>query len=66
MSNWKDISTAPKDGTWFLYCDKFGFISAAMYEDGGFYGDHGSCSRGNPLHGSITHWMPLPELPEIK
>jgi hypothetical protein len=79
---WQDISTAPKDGTWFLICrDDEGFDS---YEIGCY--EPLTHDRFEPAEGGLyrkvpvkildhrgfnnfhraTHWMPLPAPPAVK
>lgn len=67
-SEWRDISTAPKDGTQVLLADDGGLVIAAYvafsgtppegYHNGWFELETGF-REINP-----THWMPLPESPE--
>jgi len=64
---WQPIETAPKDGTHvLLYVDK----GAAVNITGGFWDNHPKC--GCWIAGGYTrkqfpptHWMPLPEAPNI-
>jgi len=81
-AQWQDISTAPKDGTWFLICrDDEGFDS---YEIGCY--EPLTHDRFEPAEGGLyrkvpvkildhrgfnnfhraTHWMPLPAPPAVK
>lgn len=50
---WQDISTAPKDGTWFL----------AWGVDGGFYTYRDGPGLISSEEPSPTHWHPLPAAP---
>jgi hypothetical protein len=82
QEGWQDISTAPKDGTWFLICrDDEGFDS---YEIGCY--EPLTHDRFEPAEGGLyrkvpvkildhrgfnnfhraTHWMPLPAPPAVK
>jgi len=69
MSDWQDISTAPKDGfgkgmftgtrgPYVLLSDgnstHIGFWNGHSWDDGDYYDDLGA----------MTHWMPLPEPPQ--
>lgn len=62
VPQWRDISTAPKDGTNIL-----------AHEDGATTVVYWDDERGSWLHPykggkttwpKLTHWMPLPEPPE--
>ena len=71
MSDWQDISTAPKDGTRVLTWDGDNIL-ASVYE---YYYPHGTTIRGFEQPGWVqwagqsgvetipTHWMPLPNAP---
>jgi hypothetical protein len=79
MSAWKDISTAPRDGTWFVTCHAgepdsyeagcFRQLMRDEYEDagGGLYRKKSipiyDWYGFNNIH-RATHWLPLPEPPE--
>ena len=69
MSDWQDISTAPKDGTRVLVAAR-GMVEAARWTNGGYgaWGWHNAYSeREDPWEGNrldATHWMPLPTPPE--
>jgi hypothetical protein len=63
---WRNIKTAPKDGTEFLaYGDqgfnvvRFGGTSDGPHYSEGFIGLEG-------WHVEVTHWMPLPEEPNCE
>lgn len=70
MTEWQDISTAPKDGTWFL-----GFRDLNCYEDQWqvwrWHEEHfdpeltGWMNAGDTadFDQAPTHWMPLPPAP---
>lgn len=70
MSEWRDISTAPRDGTPILIgCSKPGFYPRSCWWSDYFDSwvvreDEGSATY---LHSEyVTHWMPLPDPPDIK
>lgn len=61
MSDWRDISTAPKDGTRIMVWNSFAGVYSSAYLNGEW-----------PLYGwgnegvwypRPTHWMPLPDAP---
>lgn len=76
MSDWQDISTAPKDGTEILlfthheadeYLDEsFDAVQIGLWDDGNhapgsaFHREPGWCQQ---KIGKPTHWMPLPKAP---
>jgi len=74
MSEWQDISTAPKDTTIMIYgpqvgksksdlCGWDGSIVSSGYWDGI---DQSWCVTGSTWRGPFmnpTHWMPLPAPP---
>lgn len=65
MTDWQDISTAPKDGTLVLLAystgpDPFNWgMATARYRWSGWH-----TVNGNPRSFEPTHWQPLPEPPE--
>ena len=68
MTEWQDISSAPRDGTKFLALMRGGNgdIEIAFHtggEDGGFWVD----SYAPPMINEdwMTHWMPLPKPPAL-
>ena len=70
MSEWQDISTAPKDGTWVLVWGAFDrempqVHFAAFNKGTGYWLDTYGLQEdpwvGNAI--GATHWMPLPEGP---
>jgi hypothetical protein len=65
QSEWFDISTAPKDGTWILTGYEFQgnwvFRLCRHHKTSGTWQEMPSCNRGYP-----THWQPLPKPPEAK
>ena len=69
MSEWRDISTAPKDGTAILVCradDLEPWHDIWDYDDdtpGAASGHVWHGGEGWYTQGAATHWMPLPEPP---
>lgn len=63
MSEWKPISTAPRDGTDILITDKDD-ISVVYWNK--YYWAIVCCGGWDPDNEFYypTHWMPLPALPE--
>ncbi len=58
---WRDIGTAPKDGTHFLAFEKGYGIHDCRWDKSH---DGGSGGFRTPHHGwRPTHWMPLPKEP---
>ena len=80
MTEWRDISTAPRNGTWFLICrasEGFESYEIGKYdpslwdryievESGLYRKEKESISdwRGFNNFHRATHWMPLPEPPK--
>lgn len=75
MSNWKPIDSAPKDGTRILGASVIHYSLKQKLKIGGevavvrayndkWYGISFVKENGFNLNG-ITHWMPLPEPPEV-
>jgi len=68
MSDWQDISTAPKDGTKFLACSirngQHDFLRWVKGRDG--YADHfeSAIGYGGIPIAFVTHWQPLPAPPK--
>ena len=68
MSGWRDISSAPKDGTPILTC----IAGPTYYARSGWWDDEvkgwavGEKADGGKIYMVLppTHWMPLPEPPE--
>ncbi len=65
VSEWQDISTAPRDGTKLLIWER-GRIFAAWWEDEyvwakGWIDDY---NRSDTYTFEPSHWMPLPSPPE--
>lgn len=74
MSQWQDISTAPKDGTYFLahgaFMPRGGFAVIRYGGENGTAGAWGEYIWATPDSGVSTwaelvptHWMPLPPAP---
>lgn len=75
MSEWKDISTAPKDGEVFLYVPSWGNTPIGAYYIHKEYGDEVGLEEGwyasldydfpSDVHiANPTHWQKLPEPPK--
>jgi hypothetical protein len=65
MSEWQPIETAPKDGSVILAWRKHATIPMIVGFDPS-YGEWEDVYNYNGVHVyHITHWMPLPEPPEI-
>jgi hypothetical protein len=70
VMNWQPIETAPKDGTrvivgWDDCAHLPMHVELARYKQGRGP-DGGWCNTyGNPFGGDPTHWIPLPESPQI-
>lgn len=65
QDDWRDITTAPKDGTEILVCDLRGWRCVASWDSHVFRGEvagwrDGQCYSVNP-----THWQPLPSPPAL-
>lgn len=61
MTDWQDISTAPKDGTPVLVSSPRWLIAdVGMIDGSGLWYDPGDGSVFQP---QPTHWMPLPPPP---
>ena len=72
---WRDISTAPKDGSFFIVNDaeefyydgaivssgNFGRPVVLYFFNGQFRKENSNCVYGGEV---MTHWMPLPEAPK--
>lgn len=73
MAKWKDISTAPKDGTEILVCNGRGEIRVCHWGDismggrdmGWQYAVVSTDWNWYEYVSDATHWMELPELPSL-
>lgn len=69
MSEWQDISTAPKDGTDILvFCPEnsayLESIETTYYDTQlGWVDQSGESSLGDSYYSEPSHWMPLPTPP---
>lgn len=68
MSEWKDMESAPRDGTWvLLYWPtmpvSWSYPTGFNHDDG-----YGWLMPSNMDYGEVfpTHWVPLPSPPERK
>lgn len=59
MTEWKDIETAPRDGTPILAADKgtYAYVAEWISANRVWIGADG-------MYWEPTHWMPLPEPPK--
>jgi hypothetical protein len=77
MTDWQDISTAPKDGSWIIATDGDKVMPLAWTPGDPDSPDeyvgwcHGAIEWGGTLYDGFneafitpTHWMPLPEPPK--
>ena len=65
MTNWKDIATAPKDGSEILFADKYGQIAICWWSSKNStegWSSESCCSFGGFEEPLI--WDYLPELPD--
>lgn len=60
MNEWKDIKSAPKDGTFVLVSLPSGYIMIMQYAQNGYWRKNAGGMKGQ----QPTHWMPLPEPPQ--
>lgn len=62
-TDWQDISTAPKDGTWVLIWEDYGTNNRFSPADvARYYLDYWQNGEKARVH-NATHWMPLPGRP---
>ena len=68
MGDWQPIETVPKDGTQILGWDgeNFSCVEFRTFKDGTASWEIAHNDRGEilSLQSTLTHWMPLPPLPE--
>jgi hypothetical protein len=63
VTEWRDISTAPKDGKDILvYCEETKEQIVAFFQFGGW--QFATASDGERIVCSPSKWMPLPDPPE--
>lgn len=71
---WQPIETAPKDGWFWLWLDWRGACIARRSKDSDYdweFIEHTKAEgkypifRVNAIDGNATHWMPLPEPPDV-
>lgn len=63
---WQPISTAPKDGTDILGYDGYQMTTVTWFEIGKWWSLVAPGSYAEDSEWTPTHWMPLPEPPEVK
>lgn len=67
--DWRDISTAPRDGTRILLCfgevytRDNGYVTLGHWDGDGLGGQAWNNAAGQTLTAKATHWMPLPAPP---
>ncbi len=61
-SQWRDISTAPREGH-FLVCLANGWVTRGTYVSGRFFASEGSGPQHAGSDTTPTHWQPLPDAP---
>ena len=59
LTEWRDIATAPKDGTWMLAC----WAGSDRPAFGVVKWDSCDWIEGGDVVGIPTHWLPLPSAP---
>jgi hypothetical protein len=65
MSEWHEIDTAPKDGTWILVCEPSGTWMDVVTFRGDQWVRFNNSTYLQPVEDlSPTHWQPLPEPPK--
>jgi hypothetical protein len=74
MSEWQPIETAPKDGKILAWCPQRGVCAPAYWNEDKYaknprpYWTHWGermCGTLATRKDQPTHWMPLPEPPEV-
>ena len=63
VNGWRDMHTAPKDGTVVLLYFRPGFIRTGAWAGVRLPGWRDSGGYGGKFIGKPTHWMPLPAGP---
>lgn len=67
MSEWQDISSAPKDGTWFLAYNPNSSMAWAPYQFCSWRTDYTGkgyfAEEDTSEETEATHWQPLPAPP---
>lgn len=62
MSEWRPISTAPKDGTFVLICQPSGYVTVAQFCIDDFWRSHVDQDPWQAF--TPRWWMPLPRPPQ--
>lgn len=64
MSDWRDIETAPKDGSYIIACaNMYGKKEYPYFMEVVSWNGSDWSTDGYPIY-LPTHWMPLPKPPE--
>lgn len=66
MSEWRDIATAPRDGTWVLIAAVDLHPCDAQWARDDFGDNEGWFDAAGFFSTQPTHWQPLPEPPSIE
>jgi hypothetical protein len=64
MSEWRDIETAPKDGTVILMADGLTMFCGFWLKSEREWVDGSRDRNGELITWDATHWMPLPSPPK--
>jgi hypothetical protein len=64
MSEWRDIETAPKDGTVILMADGLTMFCGIWLKSARGWVDGCRDDDGELVAWNATHWMPLPAPPK--
>lgn len=62
MSDWRDISTAPRDGTAIWVSSERAMEPVRTIQR--WYGEWVNIYNGDSIGWKPTHWMPLPKAPD--
>jgi len=64
MTEWQDISTAPKDGTWVIGANGETPTRPMRWVDNAFKVPHYHKGELIEFMANCTHWVPLPSPPK--